>query len=450
MTINTLGIARTTGSPRMAGIFQTVGTIGKLPAIVCLLAAAFVAGCAKKEEKPEEEKAAAVHAKKAELRTIKETVEGLGFCEPLPDENALLTSAVEGRVLEILVKPGQSVKAGEAIVQLDPTIAKANLDKEQATVDGLEASLRLLKSLPRPEEQESFKQAIETAKISQQKTEATAERLRPLLARGEISAQQMYEAELAVKQAQLAEQTAESQFKVAMLGPRPEAVEEAKGKIIVEQAALAAARATLDQHTLRAPIDGVVNSISCRLGQTLAVGATVGEIVDFREVYASIWLPSADAKKVCVSQDAEVTVTSVKEAGEEEAEAVEGKVAFIGPMVDPQSGNVPVKVLVQNGEGILGLGQTVSVEIIINEKEKALAVPIDAVENVGEGAVLAVIRDDKVKLLHPQIGVKDKEWLEVQGTDLKEGEQVVTVGGYNLEDGAKVEVLPEESKEEDE
>ena len=95
-----------------------------------------------------------VRTELARRGAMSETVEALGRCEALPDHIATLTPAVEGHVHELLVKQGDPVKKGQPIVELDETVARADLAEKTATRDGLKASLALLKSLPRAEERQ--------------------------------------------------------------------------------------------------------------------------------------------------------------------------------------------------------------------------------------------------------------------------------------------------------
>ncbi|HKM48766.1 MAG TPA: hypothetical protein VJX69_14335, partial [Terriglobales bacterium] len=78
------------------------------------------------------------------------------------------------------VKPGQALKAGQPIVRLDARVADANFREKKITREGLEASLRLLKALPRPAEQKLLQLAIDDAKVSVQKAESVVARLQPL------------------------------------------------------------------------------------------------------------------------------------------------------------------------------------------------------------------------------------------------------------------------------
>ena len=67
---------------------------------------------------------------------------------------------------KLVVKQGETVKKGQPIVELDKSVALADLAEKTATRDGLKASLALLKSVPRPEERRANELAIEQAKVA--------------------------------------------------------------------------------------------------------------------------------------------------------------------------------------------------------------------------------------------------------------------------------------------
>ena len=73
--------------------------------------------------------------------------------------------------------------------------------------------------------------------------------------------------------------------------------------------------------------------------------------------------------------------------------------------------------------------------------------PLEAVQDIGEGPVLNVIRNGKSAVLHPRLGLRDKQWVEVLDTDVRPGEEVILEGGYNLPSGTAV-VVDRRTKEE--
>ncbi len=123
---------------------------------------------------------------------------------------------------------------------------------------------------------------------------------------------------------------------------------------------------------------------------------------------------------------------------DKEGVSLSGQVAYVGQTVDPQTANVPVRVLVDNPDRRLRLGQMVAVAITVADKPNLIAVPVAAISDLGEGPLLCVVRDGKSVLLYPQLGQKDRQWVEVVGIDLKPGEPVVVEGNYNLPEGTKI------------
>lgn len=399
---------------------------------------------AKDEDSDEKEAHVAVRVEPARRSTVVETVEGLGRSEPIPAKLAMLTPAVEGHVHELVVKQGETVKTGQPIVELDKQVALADLAEKTATRDGLKASVALLKSVPRPEERRASELAVEQAKVALERAKQAAARLRPLLARHEVSEQQVFEANLAVTTSRLQQESAEALLRTMMIGPRPEAVAEAETKITVAEGAVAFSKAHLDYHTIRSPIDGVLDSLTCHPGQTIAIGAPIGEVVDTRQVLVSIYLPPRSAQKFRVGQKARVKgVVSRREsapAAAAEDAVQEGKVEFVGRIADAQTGNLPVQILVDNPDGRLTLGQTMGVTITVDEHSGVLEVPSQAILDLGEGPILSVVRDGKAVVLHPEAGTPYDGWVAVTGTDLKEGEPVIVEGGYNLPEGTAVKL----------
>ncbi len=424
------------------------------------------------EKKPEEPAKVDVRCVPARRLPFAITVDGLGRTEPLPECVGSLTAAVEGQVYELLVKLGDSVKAGQRILQLDPTVAKATLAEKEANKDSLVAARKLLESLPRPEERRAAELAIEQAKISVEHDELQVENLRKLLATKDVSEKVLHDEEVLLKQAKVTLQTAEAQLKLLMTGPRPEAVAEAQTKIVMAEQAVASSQESLALHTLRAPIAGVVESLNCHPGQTLTIGTPVGEVIDIRRLFVTIYFPARitrllqpgmvakvdlsdrshpdvdtpakesdsdkDAKEKEPTAKEKEPASKEKDSSEKDKDVVSGKVAFIGNSADPQTGNYAVRILMDNAGGRLRLGQVVKATILLRTEEPQLAVPEAAIFDQGEGPLLAVVREGKIRLLHPELGASDGGNVAVNRTDLKEGEPVVVEGAYGVEDN-KVE-----------
>ena len=79
------------------------------------------------------------------------TVAGAGMVEP-ETENISVGSPVPGIVVEVMVKVGQKVKAGDPLFRLDDRELKAELAVRKAMLADAKAELARLEAMPRPEE----------------------------------------------------------------------------------------------------------------------------------------------------------------------------------------------------------------------------------------------------------------------------------------------------------
>ncbi len=334
------------------------------------------------------------------------------------------------------------MKKGQPIVELDEAVAQADLAEKTATRDGLVASLALLKSIPRPEERRANELAVEQAKVALEQATVAADRLRPLASRHEVPEQQVQDAERAVRQAAIQLQTAEATLHVMMIGPRPEAIAEAEGKIKTADAlvGLLAGPPRIPHHPLadrrRARQPDLPPRPDDRHRQPDRRGGRYA---------AGLRLDLARARRRrrrCASASSLASgprTLSPRSSGPDEGEMA-GKVAFVGRVADPQTGNLPIRVLVDNPQGRLTIGQSIQVSVVVEEHKAVLQVPTAAILDLGEGPVLSVVRDGKSVVLHPEVGTAQGGWTEVAGTDLKPGEPVIVEGGYNLPENTAVKL----------
>ena len=79
------------------------------------------------------------------------TVAGAGMVEP-ETENISVGSPLPGIVVEVMVKVGQRVKAGDPLFRIDDRDRKAELKVRQAMLADATAALERLEAMPRPEE----------------------------------------------------------------------------------------------------------------------------------------------------------------------------------------------------------------------------------------------------------------------------------------------------------
>jgi RND family efflux transporter MFP subunit len=209
-------------------------------------------------------------------------------------------------------------------------------------------------------------------------------------------------------------------------------------------AATAAARAQveavqtrLEKTTIRAPFDGVVAFRGVNVGdrvENMGGNQPMFRIVDPRVLELTVTLPSGRLSAVRVGQPLEFAVDVMP------GRTFAGKVHFINPTVDAVSRSGRVVADVPNPTGELRGGLFVKGRIVTGRRSGVLLVPRAALAawNVegGSGAVF-VVQGDVARRRSVRTGVVAGDEVEILD-GLAANEEVVTRGGFNLQDGDRV------------
>ena len=121
--------------------------------------------------------------------------------------------------------------------------------------------------------------------------------------------------------------------------------------------------------------------------------------------------------------------------------AQKGTLEFIGTSVDTGTGNVSLRAMVPNPDGLLLPGTYVKAVMpsAVNDKAILLSQSVVSRNTRGEPVVKLVAADGKVeeRLIQTGDAIKD-QWVVTSG--LKEGEQVIVSGGSNARGGQQVQI----------
>ena len=185
---------------------------------------------------------------------------------------------------------------------------------------------------------------------------------------------------------------------------------------------------------IHSDISGVIAKVDAQDGQIVAPGGPLVEIVAESEIEVKLGVEPEDLS--AAQEGASITIVPVNDPT---APKVEGSIRLITRRIDPTTRLVDVYVKLPEGTRLL-LDQYVRGEILRTEKN-ALVVPRSAVlpNESREFEVFTVANNHAVK--HTvKIGTENSKEMQVIADDLHPGDQVVTVGNYELEDGMAVEL----------
>lgn len=245
-----------------------------------------------------------------------------------------LNPEVGGRVLAVNAAEGQTVRAGEVLVELDPSLIAAQIGQAQASLAALQAShdaaqaavgaaqanLALLEAGASEEQLAVAQTIVDKAQLGVDAAEAAYEALPE-------EAQDTPNGEALQQQIDLARSTlanAQAQYDLAAAGARPEQLTSAQAQV---EAALAQARAVALQAeaataavealqvqrgrlTLAAPVDGVILARTIEPGEVANPGATLLVIGQLDELTMTVYVPETRYGQLRLGQAATVAVDS--------------------------------------------------------------------------------------------------------------------------------------------
>jgi RND family efflux transporter MFP subunit len=180
---------------------------------------------------------------------------------------------------------------------------------------------------------------------------------------------------------------------------------------------------------------GVVSKLDAMAGSWVSAGTALATVTGENALEARLGLEPDDAARVAAGQN--VTLVSVSRAG---AEPVTTTVREVGRALDATTGAIEVRAAVPSG-GRLLLGEHVRATIELQRKA-ALVVPRQALLPENGRQVFFTIQAGKAVRHEVQPGLTAGNLVEVRSAELQAGDQVVTLGNYELTDGAAVRVAP--------
>lgn len=214
-----------------------------------------------------------------------------------------------------------------------------------------------------------------------------------------------------------------------------------EGRVESLAAAIAQVEDDLSRATIRAPFSGVVAREHTQVGEWLAVGAPVAELLDLEHLEVELAVPERWFGQLRVGTPAQVTFESVPGL------VAQGQVAALIPRADTRARTFPVKVRFENPGHRIGSGMLAEVSLPVGEDPTAVVVPKDALVRRGERTVVYRVAEGEEGLAVEELTVTPEAgtgaWIAVSGP-VAAGERVVTRGNERLQPGQPVAATPVE------
>jgi len=318
--------------------------------------------------------------------------------------HAEMSPGIAGLVKAIPVKKGETVKAGEVLLQIDDAEHRANAQLARRSLDAARATAR-------------------QARLDADQAQRDLHRAKDLRERNLTSEQGLEEAQTKAEVTEVETIAAEARVKEA-------------------EASLDLARATLEKTTMRAPFDGVVLDVSTEVGEWISPsppGVQIPAVVDViapDSLYVSAPIDESDVERLRLDQPCRITLDAFRNR------AFNGRITYIASFVETtQQQNRTLEVEADFLEGDLPAnllpGLSADVEVILDAKDDVLRIPSFALL---EGDVVLVVEKNRLVSRKVETGLRNWEFVEVLG-GLAKGDRVVTsLDRSDVVAGARVKV----------
>ena len=198
-----------------------------------------------------------------------------------------ISSKVPGRIEEIRVSEGQTVRAGDTLGRLSIPDVMAKKAQAEAARAAAEAQDRKAVKGVRSEQVEAAYQMWQKAKAGLEVAEKSYRRIEPLFQEGVITAQKRDEVYANYKAMQATEEAARQQYRMARNGAEKEDREAAAAMVERAQGAVDEVNSYIEESVLISPIDGEVSQIFPLRGELVGTGAPVMNIMDTENIWVS-------------------------------------------------------------------------------------------------------------------------------------------------------------------
>jgi len=314
-------------------------------------------------------------------------VEALGTVTPV--YTVTVTSRVQGQIMKVYYREGQTVRKGDPLLDIDPRPYEAALTQAEGQL------------------------ARDTALLNEARIDL--DRYRTALARNAIAQQQVYDQEQTVHQDE--------------------------GTVQNDQGAVDNAKVNLAYCHITSPIDGRVGLRLVDPGNIVQANSTTALVVITQLQPITVIFSVAEDYLSEIQQQLRrgerLKVDALDRA--QEKTIASGSLLTLDNQVDTTTGTVKLKAIFDNKDNSLFPNQFVNARLLVETQQNATLIPTPAIQRNSQQAFVYVINQDQIASVeNATVGASDGNFTAVQG--IEPGELVAVNGFDKLQDGIKVEV----------
>jgi len=221
------------------------------------------------------------------------------------------TATANEVVVDLPVPPGTRVKKGTLLVKLDDTLQKAEVDKAKADVGEAQANLEKLRHGAREEEVAVARANVAVARAALVESTANYKRILDLKKQKLVSQAELDKARAGRDASQARLEATHEALLTLTNGTREEDLRAAEAALNAAVAKLAIENKRLEDLTILATRDGLLDNLPWNLGERVTIGSPVAILLAGDAPYARIYVPEPYRVKLNIGDQLVVHVDGV-------------------------------------------------------------------------------------------------------------------------------------------
>ena len=331
---------------------------------------------------------------------------------------------ITGTVARVPVAEGQAVAAGTVLIELLPAELQAAERQADIAVLQAQAKLRQLIEVQAP----VAEQAVRQAQATQANAQSAFKRSQDLFKQGFIGQAALDDARKAAELADAQLRSAHKQLDTTAASGSDYAM--AATAINQAKAAAEVARARSGYASIRSPVEGVLIARNVEAGDVVQPGKVLMTLSPKGKTQIVIAVDEKNLHLIALGQKALVSADAYPK------QKFDAELVYINPGVNAQTGSVDVKLDVPQAPDVLRQDMTVSVDIEVARRPKALLVSSAAVHDAESAAPWVLrVEEGRATKVTVRLGLRSGGLAEVL-EGLQEGDLVLP--GTAVQPGQRV------------
>lgn len=346
---------------------------------------------------------------RVEAGSLSPAIFGIGTVEAR--RSYLIGPTAAGRVKAVHADVGETVKAGQLLVEIDPVDLDEHLRSTEA------AYARAASAVTAAEAQRK------DALARRQLAELNAKRYRDLGGKNFVSTSAVEGKQQELDSAQAAVEASEANLQ----GARQDQL-----RLKADQEGIRQQRGNL---RLLAPRDGLVTSRDAEPGSTVIAGQAVLRLVEPDSLWVKARLDQGRSRGLAVGQMADIVLRS------NASTHYHGKVARIEPVSDSVTEERIAQIAFERIPEGLSVGEMTEVTVKTGATQSGLLLPNAAIKQMAQGSGVWKLKDGKPRLILVKLGDTGLDGTVQILDGLAAGDEVVIHSERELNEGTRIKVV---------